>query len=130
MERCFFSCLFLFYCVSLFYNGIFGHSRLQRKSKKVALFSVHSRFANKGQLYCALGTSQEKYDVSLCSISVDVYLNPVVCFVMSPCSYKFTLDKLYSMRASVTLRVESYKKWLCDVQEILENKTNKKRGPK
>lgn len=98
--------------------------------KKVALFSFQSRFANKGKLYYALGASQGKYDVSLCSISVDAYLNPVVCFVMSPCSYKFTLDELYSMRASVTLRVESYKKWLCDVQEILENKTNKKRGQK
>lgn len=100
------------------------------RSKKVALFSFQSRFANKGTLYYALGTSQEKYDVSLCSISVDAYLNPAVCFVISHCSYKFTLDELYSMRASVTLRVESYKKWLCDVQEILENKTNKKRGQK
>lgn len=100
------------------------------RSKEVVLFSFQSRFANKGKLYYALGTSQEKYDVSLCSVSVNGYLNPVVCFVMSPYSYKFTLDKLYSMRASVTLRVESYKKWLCDVQEILENKTNKKRGQK
>lgn len=46
----------------------------------------------------------------------------------SLCSYKFTLDKLYSMRASVTLRVESYKKWLSDMQDVLENKTSKKKG--
>ncbi|KAM7422346.1 hypothetical protein PAMA_010418 [Pampus argenteus] len=42
--------------------------------------------------------------------------------------YKFTLDQLYPMMASVTLRVESYKDWLCNVQDILENKESKKRG--
>lgn len=52
------------------------------RSKKVALFSFQSRFANKGKLYYALGTSQEKYYISLCSIDVDAYLNPVVvCYV-------------------------------------------------
>lgn len=45
-------------------------------------------------------------------------------------SYKFTLDELYSMKALVTLRAESYKDWLCSVQEILGNKGNKKRGQK
>uniref|UniRef100_A0A8D3CA95 [histone H3]-trimethyl-L-lysine(4) demethylase n=1 Tax=Scophthalmus maximus TaxID=52904 RepID=A0A8D3CA95_SCOMX len=43
-------------------------------------------------------------------------------------NYKFTLDELYPMMASVTLRAESYKDWLSNVQEILENKGNKKRG--
>lgn len=54
----------------------------------------------------------------------------MLCTVFSPPlhSYKFTLDELYSMRALVTLRVESYKKWLCDMQDVLENKSSKKRG--
>lgn len=43
-------------------------------------------------------------------------------------SYKFTLDELYSMRAAVTLRVESYKKCLSDMQDVVENKSSKKRG--
>lgn len=43
-------------------------------------------------------------------------------------SYKFTLDELYSMKASVTQRAESYKDWVTNVQEILENKGSKKRG--
>ncbi|XP_061920283.1 lysine-specific demethylase 5B-B-like isoform X1 [Entelurus aequoreus] len=42
--------------------------------------------------------------------------------------YKFTLDDLYSMMASVTLRAESYKEWLSTVQDILEKKDHKKRG--
>ncbi|XP_035518499.1 lysine (K)-specific demethylase 5Ba [Morone saxatilis] len=42
--------------------------------------------------------------------------------------YKFMLDELYSMMTSVTQRAESYKDWVCNVQEILENKGNKKRG--
>lgn len=46
------------------------------------------------------------------------------------CSYKFTLDELYTMMAMVKLRAESYKDWVCNVQEILENKGNKKRGQK
>ncbi|KAI3370216.1 hypothetical protein L3Q82_024999 [Scortum barcoo] len=41
--------------------------------------------------------------------------------------YKFTLDELIPMKASVKQRVESYKDWLHDVQDILENKGNKKR---
>lgn len=49
-------------------------------------------------------------------------------FFLSPCSYKFTLDELYAMMASVTLRAESYKEWVCSVQDILENKGIKKRG--
>uniref|UniRef100_A0A3B4THE0 [histone H3]-trimethyl-L-lysine(4) demethylase n=1 Tax=Seriola dumerili TaxID=41447 RepID=A0A3B4THE0_SERDU len=44
--------------------------------------------------------------------------------------YKFTLDELYPMMASVKLRAESYKDWLCNVQEILENRGNKKKGLK
>ncbi|XP_038552220.1 lysine (K)-specific demethylase 5Ba isoform X1 [Micropterus salmoides] len=43
-------------------------------------------------------------------------------------NYKFTLDKLFPMVASVTRRAESYKDWVCNVQDILENKGNKKRG--
>lgn len=43
-------------------------------------------------------------------------------------SYKFTLDELYSMKVSVTHRAESYKNWLINVQEILENKGSKKKG--
>ncbi|KAM3621080.1 uncharacterized protein V6R79_005718 [Siganus canaliculatus] len=43
-------------------------------------------------------------------------------------NYKFTLDELFSMLSTVTLRAESYKEWLCDVQEILENKGSKKRS--
>ncbi|CAK6955738.1 lysine (K)-specific demethylase 5Ba isoform X2 [Scomber scombrus] len=42
--------------------------------------------------------------------------------------YKFTLDQLYDQMASVTLRAESYKDWLSNVQDILENKESKKRG--
>lgn len=53
---------------------------------------------------------------------------PLLCFVLSPRSYKFTLDELYSMRVSVTLRAESYKDWVCNVQDILENEGNKKRS--
>lgn len=49
-------------------------------------------------------------------------------FSLSLHSYKFTLDQLHSMRAAVTLRVESYKKWLSDMQDIVENKNGKKRG--
>ncbi|XP_060898722.1 lysine (K)-specific demethylase 5Ba [Labrus mixtus] len=42
--------------------------------------------------------------------------------------YKFTLDELYPMRAAVKLRAESYKDWVFNVKEILENKGSKKRG--
>ncbi|XP_031700699.1 lysine (K)-specific demethylase 5Ba [Anarrhichthys ocellatus] len=42
--------------------------------------------------------------------------------------YKFTLDELYPMMESVKLRAESYKDWLCSVEDILENKGNKKRS--
>uniref|UniRef100_A0A7N8YK11 [histone H3]-trimethyl-L-lysine(4) demethylase n=1 Tax=Mastacembelus armatus TaxID=205130 RepID=A0A7N8YK11_9TELE len=42
--------------------------------------------------------------------------------------YKFTLDELYSMMVSIKLRAESYKDWVRSVEEILENKGNKKRG--
>uniref|UniRef100_A0A4W6FYN2 [histone H3]-trimethyl-L-lysine(4) demethylase n=1 Tax=Lates calcarifer TaxID=8187 RepID=A0A4W6FYN2_LATCA len=42
--------------------------------------------------------------------------------------YKFTLDKLYPMMVSVKLRAESYKEWVSTVQEILENKGDKKKG--
>uniref|UniRef100_A0A7N6AEF9 [histone H3]-trimethyl-L-lysine(4) demethylase n=1 Tax=Anabas testudineus TaxID=64144 RepID=A0A7N6AEF9_ANATE len=42
-------------------------------------------------------------------------------------NYKFTLDELYTMMAMVKLRAESYKDWVCNVQEILENKGHKKR---
>uniref|UniRef100_A0A8C3A201 [histone H3]-trimethyl-L-lysine(4) demethylase n=1 Tax=Cyclopterus lumpus TaxID=8103 RepID=A0A8C3A201_CYCLU len=42
--------------------------------------------------------------------------------------YKFTLEELYPMMESVKLRAESYKEWLSSVQDILENKGNKKRG--
>lgn len=45
-----------------------------------------------------------------------------------PCSYKFTLEELYPMMESVKLRAESYKEWLCSVQDILENKGDKKRS--
>lgn len=48
---------------------------------------------------------------------------PLFCY-----SYKFTLEELYSMRASVTRRAESYKDWVCNVKDILENKGGKKRG--
>ncbi|XP_067360830.1 lysine (K)-specific demethylase 5Ba isoform X2 [Channa argus] len=43
-------------------------------------------------------------------------------------NYKLTLDELYPLMASVKLRAESYKEWLSNVQEIIENKGNKKRG--
>uniref|UniRef100_A0A671YEI2 [histone H3]-trimethyl-L-lysine(4) demethylase n=1 Tax=Sparus aurata TaxID=8175 RepID=A0A671YEI2_SPAAU len=43
-------------------------------------------------------------------------------------NYKFTLDELYPMRAAVTQRAESYQEWHSTVQEIVENKGNKKRG--
>ncbi|XP_054640536.1 lysine (K)-specific demethylase 5Ba [Dunckerocampus dactyliophorus] len=36
--------------------------------------------------------------------------------------YKFTLDDLYPMMASVKLRAESYKEWLSTVQDILQKK--------
>lgn len=49
-------------------------------------------------------------------------------FVSCVLSYKFTLDELYSMKASVTQRAESYKDWVINVQEILENKGSKKKG--
>lgn len=55
-------------------------------------------------------------------------LNHHCSSIAFPCSYKFTLDELYPMMASVTLRAESYKDWVCNVQEILENKGNKKKG--
>ncbi|CAJ1051738.1 lysine (K)-specific demethylase 5Ba [Xyrichtys novacula] len=42
--------------------------------------------------------------------------------------FKFTLEELHTMLASVKLRAESYKEWLCCVQDILENKGTKKRG--
>uniref|UniRef100_A0A672JJC5 [histone H3]-trimethyl-L-lysine(4) demethylase n=1 Tax=Salarias fasciatus TaxID=181472 RepID=A0A672JJC5_SALFA len=42
--------------------------------------------------------------------------------------YKFTLDELYPMMAAVILRAESYKNWLSNVEDIVENKGNKKRG--
>uniref|UniRef100_A0A3B4Z210 [histone H3]-trimethyl-L-lysine(4) demethylase n=1 Tax=Stegastes partitus TaxID=144197 RepID=A0A3B4Z210_9TELE len=41
--------------------------------------------------------------------------------------YKFTLDELYPVMASVKLRAESYKDWVSSVQDIVENKGNKKR---
>ncbi|XP_068598087.1 lysine (K)-specific demethylase 5Ba [Brachionichthys hirsutus] len=43
-------------------------------------------------------------------------------------NYKFTLEELYSMMASVTQRAESYKDWVSNVKDILENTGNKKRG--
>ncbi|XP_037534841.1 lysine (K)-specific demethylase 5Ba [Nematolebias whitei] len=42
--------------------------------------------------------------------------------------YKFTLDELYPLLESVKLRAESYKNWLCAVQDIVENNATKKRG--
>ncbi|KAM8917773.1 lysine (K)-specific demethylase 5Ba [Spinachia spinachia] len=42
--------------------------------------------------------------------------------------YKFTLQELYPMMESVKLRAESYKEWLSSVQDILENKGDKKRS--
>ncbi|XP_072238498.1 lysine (K)-specific demethylase 5Ba isoform X2 [Leuresthes tenuis] len=42
--------------------------------------------------------------------------------------FKFSLDELYPMMASVKLRAESYKDWICCVQDIVENKGTKKRG--
>ncbi|XP_023142903.1 lysine (K)-specific demethylase 5Ba isoform X1 [Amphiprion ocellaris] len=42
--------------------------------------------------------------------------------------YKFALDELYPVMASVKLRAESYKNWVSSVQDIVENKGNKKRG--
>lgn len=56
-------------------------------------------------------------------LSINVYF-----FLSHVLSYKFTLDELYSMKASVTHRAESYKNWLINVQEILENKGSKKKG--
>uniref|UniRef100_A0A3Q3AZ20 [histone H3]-trimethyl-L-lysine(4) demethylase n=1 Tax=Kryptolebias marmoratus TaxID=37003 RepID=A0A3Q3AZ20_KRYMA len=41
--------------------------------------------------------------------------------------YKFTLDELYPLMESVKLRAESYKDWLCSVQDIVENNGAKKR---
>lgn len=52
----------------------------------------------------------------------------VIC--VFPCSYKFALDELYPMMAAVKLRAESYRDWLCNVQDILEHKQIKKRGKK
>ncbi|XP_061583454.1 lysine (K)-specific demethylase 5Ba [Cololabis saira] len=43
-------------------------------------------------------------------------------------NYKFTMDQLYPMMASVKLRAESYKDWLQSVQDIVENKGTKKKG--
>ncbi|KAM4587202.1 lysine (K)-specific demethylase 5Ba isoform 1-T1 [Odontesthes bonariensis] len=42
--------------------------------------------------------------------------------------FKFSLDELYPVLASVKLRAESYKDWVCSVQDIVENKGTKKRG--
>uniref|UniRef100_A0A668AGA5 [histone H3]-trimethyl-L-lysine(4) demethylase n=1 Tax=Myripristis murdjan TaxID=586833 RepID=A0A668AGA5_9TELE len=42
--------------------------------------------------------------------------------------YKLTLAELYPMMAAVKLRAESYKDWLCNVQDILEPTQSKKRG--
>lgn len=58
-----------------------------------------------------------------------MFFHSLFCFVFSH-SYKFTLDELHPMMESVKLRAESYKDWLCNVQEILENKGNKKKGLK
>uniref|UniRef100_A0A668AFW8 [histone H3]-trimethyl-L-lysine(4) demethylase n=1 Tax=Myripristis murdjan TaxID=586833 RepID=A0A668AFW8_9TELE len=41
--------------------------------------------------------------------------------------YKLTLAELYPMMAAVKLRAESYKDWLCNVQDILEPTQSKKR---
>lgn len=57
----------------------------------------------------------------LLSINACTFVSPVL-------SYKFTLDELYSMKALVTQRAESYKDWVINVQEILENKGSKKKG--
>ncbi|XP_034022739.1 lysine (K)-specific demethylase 5Ba [Thalassophryne amazonica] len=43
-------------------------------------------------------------------------------------NYKFTLNELYPMLASVKDRAESYKNWISNVHDILENKDDKKRG--
>ncbi|XP_037346584.2 lysine (K)-specific demethylase 5Ba [Pungitius pungitius] len=40
--------------------------------------------------------------------------------------YKFTLEQLYPMMESVKIRAESYKEWLCSVQDIFENKDKKR----
>lgn len=50
------------------------------------------------------------------------------CFVSFLCSYKFTLDELHNMMASVKHRAQSYKVWLSNIQEIVEKKENKKKG--
>uniref|UniRef100_A0A8C5NF25 [histone H3]-trimethyl-L-lysine(4) demethylase n=1 Tax=Gouania willdenowi TaxID=441366 RepID=A0A8C5NF25_GOUWI len=42
--------------------------------------------------------------------------------------YKFTLDQLYPLMKAVKQRAESYRDWLCDVQDIVENKGIKKKG--
>uniref|UniRef100_A0A669DUB5 [histone H3]-trimethyl-L-lysine(4) demethylase n=1 Tax=Oreochromis niloticus TaxID=8128 RepID=A0A669DUB5_ORENI len=42
--------------------------------------------------------------------------------------YKFTLDELYPLMASVKLRANSYKDWVSNVQDIVENKGTKKKG--
>lgn len=44
------------------------------------------------------------------------------------CSYKFTLGELYPMMESVKLRAESYKDWLCAVQDVVENNGTKRKG--
>lgn len=59
-------------------------------------------------------------------MSVIIVYPLLIC--VFPCSYKFTLDELYPMRAAVTQRAESYQEWHSTVQEIVENKGNKKRG--
>lgn len=67
---------------------------------------------------------------NICFIPKQLLLLSINVFFFLPCvlSYKFTLDELYSMKASVTQRAESYKNWLINVQEILENKGSKKKG--
>uniref|UniRef100_A0A669ER68 [histone H3]-trimethyl-L-lysine(4) demethylase n=1 Tax=Oreochromis niloticus TaxID=8128 RepID=A0A669ER68_ORENI len=55
---------------------------------------------------------------NLCSFSFFFFLS----------SYKFTLDELYPLMASVKLRANSYKDWVSNVQDIVENKGTKKKG--
>ncbi|KAM8866938.1 lysine (K)-specific demethylase 5Ba isoform 2-T2 [Synchiropus picturatus] len=43
-------------------------------------------------------------------------------------NYKFTMRELCLMMETVTQRADSYKDWVCSVQEILERKENKKKG--
>lgn len=53
--------------------------------------------------------------------------SPIDLQCVSVLSYKFTLDELYPMMEAVTLRAESYKDWLCNVRDIVDNR-DKKRG--